>query len=107
MGRAPTSRARSFCSVPEAGWRGVDFDDAIAFDLAHFKRPFDHAAIGETERAIDAKEPDEITDPTMLSAFQTLATYTADYENSHDSESSDDDSLWCDTRNAYYDGLDF
>ena len=57
--------------------------------------------------AMEAQEPDVVTDPAMLSAFQTLATYTTDYEDSHDSVSSDDDSLWCDTRNSYYDSLDF
>ena len=57
--------------------------------------------------AMETHEPDTITDPAMLSAFQTLATYTTDYEDSHDSVSSGDESIWCDTRNSYYDSLDF
>ena len=43
----------------------------------------------------------------LVSAYQTLATYQDDYEDSHDSDSSGDEDPWCDNRNAYYDSLDF
>ena len=39
--------------------------------------------------------------------YQTLATYVDDYEDSASDHSSDNEEAWCDTRNSYYDSLDF
>ena len=83
-------------------------DDTPSLDL-HTNPMFDNSPEALAAWHTEMKRVDSI--PTgghgFRSDYQTLATYVDDYEDSASDHSSDDESVWCDTRNSYYDSLDF
>ena len=86
----------------------LGLDDTPSLDL-HSNPMFDNSPAGLAAWHTEMKRVDSI--PTGGNGFrndyQTLATYVDDYEDSASDHSSDDDGVWCDTRNSYYDSLDF
>ena len=93
----------------------LDLGDLPSADLSQWDDPhavplYDDSSMGRAawHAQMHGTTNDAIDESAVVSAFETLATYPADYEGStNGSVSSEDSALWCDTRNEYYDSLDF
>ena len=99
---------RDDCDSDSGSDFSLGLDDAQP-DHPHSFPMFDDSPAGVAAWHAEMERIDAI--PTgghgFRNDYQTLATYVDDYEHDGSDDSSDDDDAWCDTRNSYYDSLDF